>query len=486
MLTNSLSGAAGGALATGSDALVRGLRLLVIAGVLGATGAVTALHPLGGFAVMAAAYVMLRKEGIAQDAVALLIAGNAILTLGFANLGLHLGGMPIPLTELILLPLVALCLLQPRWLQGMGLPGVFLAGILTVAVLRLILDYPNHGTFALRDFTTPLEALAVVAGFWAYNRFGLKWADQVWRLSCLGVLVYGLLLFPLGERLAEMGPVVGLEQATPLLGQYAGTGPAVVAAFFFFLLRGKAPLSMLLGAGCLGVVAMLQLRGLYLALPLGAVVVMLAGSKLGTGLSRRIAGTIVVGVCLLAFVLPLGPEGRMGPVSASFATSQLGTLFGQEGPGEGSFQDRVEWLTSIWEQQAQSPANLIVGLGLGPDLADGAKAYGEQLIRKPHNDYLEILARFGLVGLVLWMGLFASLLRPIWRSAGSSTISANERSFQLWVLAAASAYMLIAATQPLLAFPYGTMPLFILLGMGLALARQAEARAQRATEAEAA
>ena len=32
-------------------------------------------------------------------------------------------------------------------------------------------------------------------------------------------------------------------------------------------------------------------------------------------------------------------------------------------------------------------------------------------------------------------------------------------------------YLGIAATQPLLAFPYGTVPLFFIMGMGIAAAR---------------
>jgi O-antigen ligase len=94
------------------------------------------------------------------------------------------------------------------------------------------------------------------------------------------------------------------------------------------------------------------------------------------------------------------------------------------------------------------------------------------MTRKPHNDYVEIISRYGLVGAILWTGLFASLLLPIWRAATSRTHSEKERAFLVWVIAAAFGYMFIAGTQPLLAFPYGTLPLFMLLGMGLAQARR--------------
>jgi hypothetical protein len=43
-----------------------------------------------------------------------------------------------------------------------------------------------------------------------------------------------------------------------------------------------------------------------------------------------------------------------------------------------------------------------------------------------------------------------------------------------WVLAASVIYLGVAATQPYLAFPSGTVPLYFMLGMGLA-ARDASA-----------
>jgi O-antigen ligase len=446
-----------------------------------AVGALSAWQPLAALAAVGVLYLLLRGERVLPDLFALLLVGNVVLTYGFANLGLRLEGVPLPLTELILLPMAGYCLLSRRTLPDMGLPGVLMAALLVFASLRLILDYPAHGNFALRDFTTPLETLALVVGFWCFTRFGLRWAHRVWLAASLCVLAYGL-LFPFAAQLEQAGPIVGIYQNIPLLGQYAGSGPAILFAFFFVLLRLRAPTSIVLGAACLGVVAIFQLRGLYIALPLGALVVMLAGGRIGTGLAVKIGGSVAIGLILLALVLPLGPQGRLGPVSASFATSQLATLLGREGPGDGSFGDRIEWVTQIWQQQAESPLKLVFGLGLGPDLAGGALTTGDQLIRKPHNDYLEMMARFGLVGLLLWGAFFASLLRPVWLSLSRQGISADERSFQLFALAGASAYMLIAATQPVLAFPYGTVPLFSLLGMGLAQARIVEARARQVAD----
>ena len=47
----------------------------------------------------------------------------------------------------------------------------------------------------------------------------------------------------------------------------------------------------------------------------------------------------------------------------------------------------------------------------------------------------------------------------------------SER-FCAWIVASVITYPRVAASQPLLSFPYGSVPLFFLLGMGLAAANR--------------
>jgi hypothetical protein len=49
--------------------------------------------------------------------------------------------------------------------------------------------------------------------------------------------------------------------------------------------------------------------------------------------------------------------------------------------------------------------------------------------------------------------------------------SRDERTFLLWIIASVVLYMFISATQPQLAYAYGTLPLFVMFGMGLALVK---------------
>ena len=457
--------------ALGLESLDYGTRVLrasAFLGLLALAGAVSVVEPLAGAVVILLTYLLVRNRGVFRDALVVLLVGNVTLTYGFANVGLRLGGIPVPLTEILLLPVAAFALLRLRSLSGLGPPATLLVGLLTLASVRLVVDVPRWGNLALRDFTTPLEAIALVVGFWAVREYGVRWCARLCLGAALAVLAYGA-LFPLRDSIATLGPTVGLQQAVPLLGQYSGAAPAVAAALFLFLLRFRAPWSPILGAASLAVIALLQSRGLYLAIPLAGLSVLLVAGNFGGAFPARLAGSVVLGGFMLLLLVPLGPQGRMGPVSAGFASSQIVTLLGRDGPGAGSFDHRVHWAQELWSRQNQAVGSVIWGVGMGPDLADGA-AGGQEFIRKPHNDYLEVFARFGVLGLGLWLGLVGASLNAVRRGIKAAT-DPESKTFLVWILAASLVYLFVAATQPLLAFPYGTMPLFLMLGMGLALAR---------------
>lgn len=447
------------------------LRVALIVLCLLAVGALSVLVPAAVGLLVLAAGAALRGRRLFQDALLFLVGGSVVLTYGFSNLGLSFGGLPVPLAEIVLLPLVGWCLLRGRSLRSIGPPAVFLAMFLALAVLRLIVDFPEHGALAVRDFTLPIEALMLLVGYWAFNAYGIRWASKLFLIVFLAVVAYGL-SFPWGQTLAALGPTVGLQQPVALLGLYDGTGPAVATALIFLLVTLRAPWSVLLGAACLAQLAILQMRGLYLAVPLALVAALLASGRLPIPLPSRLLASVVVAGLILLLVSPLVPSGRLGPVTASFTTSQIGTLLGKEGPGEGSYAIRVEWLGQTLTRLREKPEYLIWGTGLGTDLASGFATNASVSVRKPHNDHVEITARFGLIGLTLWVGLLTSTLLPGWRATRSRHLLPEERQFLVWTLPAITIYLVIAATQPLLAYPNGTVPLFIIMGMILALARQ--------------
>ncbi len=442
-------------------------------------GLVAVYQPILGLGLMLILYVALRGEGMVRDGVAALLIGNIVLTYGFANVGLRVGGLPLPLSDLMLVPLVGFVVLRPSGLRPIGVSVALLCIVAGIALLRLIVDFPHYGNLAIRDFTTYPEAFTLLVGFWAFNRYGLDWAISLWKVTFLIVVAY-CALYPWAPQLAAAGPVVGLQQPVALLGQYDGSGPAIGAAFLFYLLIAAPPKSYILGSICLACAFFLQLRGLYLAIPFAVFLVYLIAGKVRLRLTSRAISTMVVGFALLMLIAPLGLQGREGRVSFSFVTEQLGTLLGHKGAGSGSYDQRVTWLDSNLQRVTSSPDHLLFGVGLGPDLVGGFQ-YTAELVRKPHNDWLEIFVRLGLLAFIAWLAFIASLILPIWKVAKRELVRPAEKSFLLWVLGSSVIYLIISATQPLLAFPYGTVPLFLMLGMGLALARDIEQRRGTAT-----
>ena len=102
-------------------------------------------------------------------------------------------------------------------------------------------------------------------------------------------------------------------------------------------------------------------------------------------------------------------------------------------------------------------------------LTSGFSSYNDPiLVRKPHDDYLEIYARLGLPSLLAFLSLLGTALWSICRRSRLD-VASRERHFLVWVLANSFIYLFIAGTQPLLAYPFGTIPLFAALGAGLAL-----------------
>ena len=229
-----------------------------------------------------------------------------------------------------------------------------------------------------------------------------------------------------------------------------------------------------LAAATLPVIVIEQLRGIYVALPLACLLVwVLSRSRVGVEIRRGLAITLGVGIVAASLVFTVAPEGRLGKVTPTFFISHFSTLLGREGPSAGTVDHREQWLQSVLGKITATETSFAFGLGLGPDLAEGFKAaqvegQDEALVRKPHNDYLEILARYGLLGFATFTIMLGSaFMRIVGRAR---RLHGLEARFLWFAFAQSVVYAFLAATQPYLAFPWGTVPLFLVLGAALAVA----------------
>lgn len=424
---------------------------------------------LVGVAVWAAA----RKTLAWWDLTLFSVGGLYILEYGFTNVGIA-GAVPIPLVDLIAVVLVMRVATLRGFAWPTSTPFLLAVALFTVTAIRLLVDFPVHGTFALRDATLAIELSFLFVGYWAVTSLGLVRVTRALAVIFLIGLVY-LAFYPVRETVSQLSPEVGLQRPVPLVGNYTGSGTVAVAAFFFFtLVRPYGRMSYALAAATLPVMALMQSRGLYLSVPAAILLLLLlARARGGVRVRRGLAATLGAGALALALFFPIAPkEGRVGELTPSFVFAQLGTLAGREGPGA-SVDQRTEWIERVLDEVATTPWGWAVGVGLGPDLAFGFENEKGVLVRKPHNDYLETYARLGIIGLVLLVTMLGTaLLRLI---GGARRAVGDEGSFLWFAVAQTVVLAFIAATQPLLAFSYGTVPLLFVLGAGLAVAERVAA-----------
>lgn len=408
----------------------------------------------------------------------LLLGGPMILGYGFANVGVSINKIPVAATELILIPLAAIALFDAATRPNYRTLIPLLLFALLVA-MRLTVDYPKYGLFAIRDTNLALEAFVLLVGYRAVLRDGVDtWRRRLGLILSL-VLAYGL-LFPWRANLAAASPSVGLRHAVPLLGSMRGVNFAVMTAGLFFINYKKGWVRILTLGLVIGMIGVFQARSLYLLFPITTLLLGWATRK-KLKVALQITCALLVGILMLS-LLSSAAVGRRGPLSAEFLGAHAKTLLGEEGPASGTIRGRLKWMRGTLDQVTHSPATLLVGVGLGPDLSEGLRRGDGEIVRKPHNDYLEVFARTGIVGFSIFLWLLLSLIVPIAKKARSGS-GQNER-FCAWVLAACAVYLGVAAVQPLLSWPYGTVPLFLLLGMGLGAVKGQLVQEQAAVAAD--
>lgn len=405
-----------------------------------------------------------------RAATLLLLCGAMMLGRGWANLGVP-GAVPIPATEIVFIPLAAIALLNPRTRADhkVLLPLCLWA---TLVGIRVLFDYPVWGTYAIRDTTFALEAFILVIGYGAIMRDGVEAWHHRMKYVAMAVLGYGAIYPFIPDGIT--GPTVGLQRDAHLFDP-TGVKFSVIAMSMYFVIFGKT-LTRVVSLGLvLGLLAQYQARTLYIMLPLALLVAGWATRRFRKVLVAVVPALLIGGAFLL-WASSSGLEGTEGPINTSFLSSHLGTLTGAEGPNYKTIDARQHFFSESLEAVTQNPGTFLVGVGLGPDLTFGQWVGEEgQLVRTPHNSYLETFARTGLLGFFLWMWLLFACLVPIARRARSGD-GLTER-FCAWTLAASSVYLGVAAAQPIMIFPYGAVPLFFLLGLGVAAARTPVAEA---------
>jgi hypothetical protein len=190
----------------------------------------------------------------------------------------------------------------------------------------------------------------------------------------------------------------------------------------------------------------------------------------------------IVAPLLLALVAAINPVIDLGTTRKVSFDQLIDNVLSIVGSSSNSdLEGTAEWRLAWWQKIADYTINgpyFWDGKGYGINLADddGFQVGADDSLRAPHNGHIEILARSGVPGLVLWILLQGAYALGLIRAA----IRANRagRGFWVrihaWLLIYWLAAMIDLSFDPYLEGPHGGIWFWALFGLGLAAMRAAE------------
>ena len=363
-----------------------------------------------------------RIEALRNFVVLVTVVLYLLFNWGFMQLRIPpVSGGGLPLGEIVLLlSLVTINYTGVLGRLSLTVAMVPLAMWWTFGVGRALFDFGVHGTWALRDAAHVLESLFLLVGFvFAGDSRSLeRFFDWLPKLLVIAVL-YGL-MYPLRVEIWQLSPSItsGTGYVVPIFGSMATTSYLMImAAIYLILVHGNKLLANVGAVMIIGyTVATCQARTLYLTLiAIFGFLILYRRSSLGNiGVVAYLSGFLLGLVSLIGLQF----EGRLGAsFDVEFLIAHFMAIFGvcdtslegvcsaAEGVGQ-----RLEWWNDIVERMLQDPFNLLLGLGYGVTLTDFYGSSGAA-VREPHNSYITVIARTGIIGGICWLLIMVSLIR---------------------------------------------------------------------------
>jgi len=371
------------------------------------------------------------------------VCGQLVLSYGFSNIIFIAGGVPIPLTDGVMM----IGLLYSGWhvlfaRERVALPPglwVLLGWVLFCLAWHLPAGLRRDGVGAARDAMPTVQILYAIVGFVIVTlclragEQGRRWLRGVLLLLGGMLAVYGL-CYPISSVLISVSPrMSSLQQSVPIFG-YFTSWPAMAALSLVGLAlwrwqaerRGLRPgwpgrlLGVVIVLSSLMTFFLVQARIAYLFALLCAPIFLVVGGQ--TRQVGRMAGALLLGLSALMVIELSGLElqGRVAKLSVSGIYHHLLSLGGSAGGADRDFggaaagiDQRRQWreyALGLWSEGVSSE---MLGIGYGyvlTDLTTGGTAGETLIVREPHNSYVTTLTRTGAVGLGIMLGLHAAVL----------------------------------------------------------------------------
>ena len=409
------------------------------------------------------------------------LAGYAFLGRGFAYLGVP----PIYIGEIVLALTLIVSLASHSMRAGFDSPViVFLAAFAAWGAVRTIPYFPAYHVDALRD-----------AAVWGYGAFALILAGAITRSRGTELVVrwYGRMLpvFLLWLVAIRVASVFGSgfefppgPSGVPLIGIKPGDVAvhlAGVAAFLVLNLRRRCNdrlawfqdwLLWALWLACFLIYGS-QNRGGLVALVTSLLVLLLLAK------SGRWANIGALSLAVLLLFLAMDIEVDIGSPRKASPQQILANLVSVTGSEEGSFENSRRWRLMWWQKiiryTMQGPY-FWHGKGFGVNLADDDQfqVTPDRSLRSPHNGHLNILARTGVPGVLLWAALQLAFAMALLRRYRRLVHTGDSRrsAFILWIFCYWIAALTNAAFDVYLEGPQGGVWFWCLVGAGIAATTQ--------------
>ena len=329
------------------------------------------------------------------------------------KLGGHVGGVPIFLTEIFLiLSFVATIVVRPvsllGWVLGGGWAGPVGRTVWLIAVLATVhfaLAFSQYGIYAARDFAIYMYSLFFILTYFAISRREHAIRMLLWS-TYAGVVAAALLIlttvtdFHVGLYDESNRLVLGESIESFGSGDVGGIIAFSLAsvATYALLERRHRYFNLVCAIVCFAGIALPQTRSAVFGLGLaGAFSLFALGAR-----HRVILCCLAVSAVGIVALSPLLPEHLPG--ASALQNLYAAVVSGAEYHADANAQFRlIRWHLAL-ETWFSSP---IFGVGFGTDILPNWLLSIDELntfnYGMPHNTYLTILARTGLVGLALFV-----------------------------------------------------------------------------------
>ncbi len=158
-----------------------------------------------------------------------------------------------------------------------------------------------------------------------------------------------------------------------------------------------------------------------------------------------------------------------------------------EGASFESPDETAAWRTGWWENlyDGVMSRDPVIGLGFGENLSDYNTLINEENIgtfpvRSPHNYNVTVFPRMGILGFMIWVGIFSlGVVIPLWKLARpfnpAERVEVRDRTF--WV-AAIIAIWVNSSFGVLMEGPVDGIPFWLILGLIAGQANSPKARSR--------